>query len=105
MAISRLSAFRSPAPQPSQPLVAPASTPIAIVETPSANLRPDHTDDLISPCVAAARLCVSPLVLRRWRGTGEGPSYVKFNRKTIRYRFCDLAAFIANRTRTNTASP
>jgi hypothetical protein len=58
---------------------------------------------LISPTKAAMWLGVAPKVLERWRGAGGGPSFVRFNRKTIRYRMGDLEAFVASHVRATTA--
>jgi hypothetical protein len=52
---------------------------------------------------AADRLSVTAKVLERWRGTGDGPAFVRLTCKTIRYWCEDLDAFVAGRTRASTA--
>lgn len=62
---------------------------------------PDHVRDpegLVTPAAAARRLSVSPKVLERWRSDGDGPAFVRFTSKTIRYRLQDVDAFVAERT-------
>ncbi len=58
---------------------------------------------LLTPAEAAKRLGVDMRVLERWRGTGDGPAYVKFTSRTLRYRAEDLDAFVSGRVRRNTA--
>ena len=68
----------------------------------SDGLRPPA--DLITPAEAATQLRVTPKVLERWRYTGEGPLFIKFSSKTIRYRTDDIDAFVAERVRASTAA-
>jgi hypothetical protein len=49
-------------------------------------------------------LGVRPLLLERWRASGEGPPFVRLSRKSIRYQVRDLEAFVAARLRRNTAA-
>ncbi len=42
-------------------------------------------------------------VLERWRGTGEGPAYIRLSGKYIRYRQEDLEVFIQASRRQSTA--
>ena len=58
---------------------------------------------LLRPAEAAERLGVTVKTLERWRGTGEGPQFVRCSSKSIRYREQDLDAFILERLRKNTA--
>jgi hypothetical protein len=58
---------------------------------------------LLTPAEAAKRLGVGERVLERWRGTGDGPAYVKFTSRTLRYRAEDLEAFVSGSVRRNTA--
>jgi Helix-turn-helix domain len=60
--------------------------------------------DLMTPAAVADRLGVSTKLLERWRGTGEGPAFVRLTRKTLRYRAADIEAFIAYRVRASTAA-
>ncbi len=58
---------------------------------------------LLTAQQAAERLNVPPSFLERWRGTGEGPAYVKLSEKYVRYRNEDLDAFILMNRRHSTA--
>jgi predicted site-specific integrase-resolvase len=66
--------------------------------TESQELRP-----LLTALQAAELLGVPASILERWRGTGEGPPYVKLSDKYIRYTNEDLAAFVEGRRRQSTA--
>jgi predicted DNA-binding transcriptional regulator AlpA len=51
----------------------------------------------------AAELCrLSPRTMERMRVSGEGPPYVKLNRR-VAYRPTDLDAWITSRVRTSTS--
>ncbi len=65
---------------------------------------PTQDSALLHPVEAAKRLGVSAHVLERWRGSGEGPPFVKFTSKTLRYRPADLDAFVASKVATSTAT-
>ena len=58
---------------------------------------------LLTAQQAAERLSVPASFLERWRGTGEGPAYVKLSGKYVRYRSEDLDAFIQMNRRHSTA--
>ena len=58
---------------------------------------------LLKPSEAAKRLGVSEHVLERWRGTGEGPKFIRLSSKTLRYRAVDLDAFVEARVVSSTA--
>ena len=90
--------------QASTPPVAPAAAgfpPARRAPEPGREWQPG---ELITPAVAADRLSVTAKVLERWRGTGDGPVFVRLTSKTIRYRPEDLDAFVAGRTRASTAA-
>ena len=59
---------------------------------------------LLTAPQAAESLGVPPSMLDRWRGTGEGPAYIKLSGKYVRYSQEDLEAFIAQQRRKNTAA-
>ncbi len=59
---------------------------------------------LLTAPQAAEHLGVPPSVLERWRGTGEGPAYIKLSGKYVRYSQEDLEAFIAQQRRQSTAA-
>ncbi len=59
--------------------------------------------DLLSPVQAASLLCLSAKTLATWRSTGRHAlPYVKIASR-IRYRRCDLDAWLESRMRTCTA--
>lgn len=58
---------------------------------------------LLTPQTVAEALGLTERTLERWRITGEGPRYIKLSRSTVRYLPEDVAAFVADRIRTNTA--
>jgi hypothetical protein len=102
MTISRLSRPISSRAHAPKPPAVPASTgspaspqaPVSQSDQPSA--------ELITPAKAADLLSVTPKVLERWRGSGDGPAFVRLTSKTIRYRAEDIEAFVAGHIRTNT---
>mgnify|MGYP001348958342 CR=1 FL=1 len=54
-------------------------------------------DTLLTTNEAADYLRVSPRTMEDWRRTGAGPVYVSLARNCVRYRFGDLAQWIARR--------
>lgn len=58
---------------------------------------------LLTPQAVAEVLGLTERTLERWRITGEGPRYIKLSRSTVRYLPEDLATFVADRIRANTA--
>jgi predicted DNA-binding transcriptional regulator AlpA len=58
---------------------------------------------LLTAPQAAERLGVPPSVLERWRGSGEGPAYIKLSGKVVRYRQEDLDEFVVAHRRQSTA--
>ncbi|MCB5943940.1 AlpA family transcriptional regulator [Acidocella sp. KAb 2-4] len=73
----------------------------AAAETTTAG--PTELRPLLTANQAAERLGVPPSVLERWRGTGEGPAYIKLSGKYVRYRQEDLETFIEARRCQSTA--
>ena len=61
------------------------------------------TAALLTPDQAAEMLCVASSTLRGWRGSGDGPCYIRLTYKTIRYRREDVEGFVAGNLRWNTA--
>jgi len=51
--------------------------------------------DMLTPKEVAAENKLSEKTLANWRSTGEGPRYVRFGKRAIRYRRADVEAFIA----------
>ncbi len=64
-----------------------------------------HPDPLLTPDAVAAWLNVSTKTLELWRGAGDGPHFVRLNRKAVRYKSEDVQAFISSRTVSSTAVP
>jgi predicted site-specific integrase-resolvase len=58
---------------------------------------------LLTAPQAAERLGVPVSVLERWRGSGEGPAYIKLSGKYVRYQDEDLEAFVEANRRRSTA--
>jgi excisionase family DNA binding protein len=52
---------------------------------------------------AAARLKISKHTLNRWRVTGEGPPFIKYGPRLVRYREAVLDEWAAKRTRASTS--
>jgi hypothetical protein len=42
---------------------------------------------------AADFLHVKPRTLEFWRASGQGPKYIRYSRRCVRYRFQDLIEF------------
>jgi hypothetical protein len=72
--------------------------------TPAAAAALAPPSDLLTPDAAAGRLGITKMVLERWRGTGNGPAFVRLSRKTLRYRAADIERFIAERACASTAA-
>lgn len=60
-------------------------------------------DILLTVEEAAARLKISKHTLNRWRVTGEGPPFVKYGPKLVRYTSKSLDVWETKRSRTSTA--
>ncbi|HEX8899921.1 MAG: helix-turn-helix domain-containing protein [Hyphomonadaceae bacterium] len=54
---------------------------------------------------AAARLKISKHTLNRWRGTGEGPPYIKSGPRLVRYEESAIENWARDRTRGSTREP
>lgn len=64
---------------------------------------PTELRPLLTAIQAAERLGVPPSVLERWRGTGEGPAFIKLSGKYVRYSQEDIDAFVETHRRQSTA--
>lgn len=64
----------------------------------------DRTDPsaILTTAEAAQRLRVSPKTMAYWRTTGDGPPFLRFGTRTVRYRLSDLAAYMDESRRVNT---
>lgn len=96
--LGRLPRSQHKAARPSAPPPKPAALP-----GPAAPETRRPPGELITPAQAADQLHVQAKVLERWRGTGDGPAFVRLTSKTIRYRPEDIDAFVAGRVRASTA--
>jgi len=52
---------------------------------------------------AGQYLGLAPMTLAVMRSKGNGPPYVKYSRRAVRYRLSDLQKWMDNRTLENTA--
>lgn len=66
---------------------------------------PDHLDRLLSERDAAEFLGYTMRALQNWRTRGGGPVYVKISARSIRYRRCDLNAWIESKLAAHTSEP
>jgi hypothetical protein len=60
---------------------------------------------LLNEREAAAFLNLTARALQNWRYLGRGPRFVRISRKAIRYRLCDLQAFVEEHLRSSTSDP
>lgn len=60
-------------------------------------------DRLLTVDDAAARLRISKHTLNRWRVTGEGPPFIKYGPRLIRYVVAALDAWALERLYANTS--
>ncbi len=58
---------------------------------------------LLSPKEAAAYLGATEKALENWRGTGDGPAFIRLSPRYVRYAQEDLDAHIAASRRRSTA--
>ena len=66
---------------------------------------PNDPDALLLTAEVAFLLGLSPRTLEAWRLRGGGPPFVAVTPKAVRYRRCDLKAWIEARVRTSTSDP
>ena len=59
---------------------------------------------LLNEHEAATFLRVSVQLLRKWRGSGIGPQYIKLS-KCVRYELCELERFVASKRSNGTGGP
>lgn len=64
-----------------------------------------NNERLLSTSEAAHFLGLDPGTLKRWRTKGGGVPYAKISANRCRYSLDALKAFVAERTRRNTADP
>ncbi len=60
-------------------------------------------DELLTVEEAAERLKISKHTLNRWRVTGEGPPFVKYGPRLVRYLEVALTDWEKRRTRSSTS--
>jgi predicted DNA-binding transcriptional regulator AlpA len=53
-----------------------------------------NPDQLVTPPAVAARLGLKVGTLNQWRRRGKGPPWIAVSRKAVRYRACDVEAWI-----------
>ena len=72
-------------------------------ETINATPQAEPVRRLLTPKEAAAFLGATEKALENWRGTGEGPPFVKLSPRYVRYTQEDLDAHVAASRRRSTA--
>jgi len=55
-------------------------------------------EEYLTQRAVAARFHLSERTLERWRGTGDGPAFVRIGPRRIVYRLADVEAWAAART-------
>jgi len=90
--------IEAPATAEARPSISPADPIVAALDQAAADV-----PRLLTPRLVADMLGLTERTLERWRITGEGPRYSKLSRSTVRYLSDDIAAFVADRMRANTA--
>jgi len=84
--------------------IAPTIAP-GLGEEPAGRPIPEHRDSLLVTSEAAFLLGLSHRTLEALRLRGGGPPFVKVTSRAVRYRRCDIDAFIVARRRTSTSDP
>ncbi len=74
-------------------------------EKPAGRPIPDHPHALLFTAETAFLLGLSPRTLESLRLRGGGPPFVAVTPKAVRYRRCDIDAWVASRRRSNTSDP
>ncbi len=87
-----------------QNLVMSTASP-GLGEEPAGRPIPEHPDALLVTSEAAFLLGLSHRTLEALRLRGGGPLFVKVTAKAVRYRRCDIDAFIEARRRASTSDP
>jgi predicted DNA-binding transcriptional regulator AlpA len=62
-----------------------------------------NTDTLLTVEDAASHLKISKHTLNRWRVTGEGPPFIKYGPRLVRYLVTALDAWALDRMYANTS--
>ena len=58
--------------------------------------------DVLTPCEVAHVLGLSIITLARYRVLGTGPTFYKPSARVIRYRMCDVVAYLGASVRSTT---
>ncbi len=66
-------------------------------------MKPMNTDTLLTVEDAASHLKISKHTLNRWRVTGEGPPFIKYGPRLVRYLVSALDAWALDRLYANTS--
>ena len=56
-----------------------------------------NDDRMMTEVEAAKRLHLSPRTLQAWRQRGQGPEFVRYSARCIRYRVSDLDTWVRER--------
>jgi predicted DNA-binding transcriptional regulator AlpA len=54
-------------------------------------------DPLLTTAEVAARLRITPQVVREWRYRGRGPSFIRVSSRLVLYRESEIERFLAER--------
>ncbi len=67
---------------------------------------PNMTDSTkyLTEAQVSERYQIPARSLQRWRVTGQGPAFVRFGPRRVRYRLDDIEAWAASRTYTHIAA-
>ena len=57
----------------------------------------DSIGTLLSERQAATILGLTPFALRKWRQQRRGPEFIRLSPRCVRYKLCDLEAYIEAR--------
>ena len=67
-----------------------------MVPTSAATALVSAEDTLLSQKLVARILSVSPRALEAWRMRGGGPPFIRISKRCVRYRRCDVEAWLAD---------
>jgi predicted DNA-binding transcriptional regulator AlpA len=71
---------------------------------PDAATGPARPVEYLNQREVAARYHLSERTIERWRGTGDGPAFVRIGRRRVVYRLADCEAWAAARTSAHRAA-
>jgi predicted DNA-binding transcriptional regulator AlpA len=69
------------------------------------DLSMDNCNDLLTERQVAEKTGLSMKTLQAWRWQGNGPQYVKFGKRSVRYQVGDVLDWIKTNKRSSTSDP